>query len=320
MVEARPTPHSLDADGGFPLSGSPARSTLAEAVPDRSPLPKAALDAAKAHAEALVKRSGTSFYWGMRLLPPVKREAMFAIYAFCREVDDIADGNVPSDDKLRDLDAWRGEIEALYQGRPGRPTTLALLQPVAAFDLAKAEFLHMIDGMEMDAKTSMMAPDMAELERYCRAVAGTVGLLSMSVFGQRGRELDRGALALAEALQLTNILRDVYEDATRQRLYLPRELLLQYGIAPDPPIKAIQHQSIKGVCRALASRAEKCFAKADRLLAKGERHKLRPALIMMHSYRRILEMLKKRDWQRLDQRVRLGKWERLWIGIRHGWL
>lgn len=281
------------------------------------------LTQAKAHAEALVKRSGTSFYWGMRLLPPAKREAMFAIYAFCREVDDIADGDsdghAPGVDKVRALDDWRGEIEELFRGRASRPTTLALLEPVEHFDLPKDEFLRMIDGMEMDARELMQAPAMAELERYCRAVAGTVGILSMSVFGQRGGDLDRGALALAEALQLTNILRDIHEDAGRGRLYLPRELLLQYGIEGGTPVDIIRDPNLRGVCRALASRAEKCFSQADRLLAKGDSDKLRPALIMMHIYRRTLMRLREQDWQRLDQRVRLSKLERLWIGIRHGW-
>ena len=280
---------------------------------------KADLSAARAEAEARVKRSGTSFYWGMRLLPPAKRQAMFAIYAFCREVDDIADGNVPADQKLRDLDDWRGKIEALYAGAPNGPIALALLEPISEFDLPKSEFLLMIDGMEMDAKASMTAPSMAELERYCRAVAGTVGLLSMSVFGQRGRELERGALALAEALQLTNILRDLHEDAGRGRLYLPKELLMQYGIKAEVPVDVIRHPEINGPCRALASRAEKCFSLSDRLLAKGERDKLRPALIMMHIYHRILKRLQKADWRRLDRRIGLSKIERLWIGLRYGW-
>ncbi len=275
--------------------------------------------AAEARAAALVKRSGTSFYWGMRLLPADKRAAMYAIYAFCREVDDVADEGGTPEEKLVALNGWRDEIEALYRGRPGHPTTLALLEPVARFDLPKAEFLRMIDGMEMDARERMRAPGMAELERYCRAVAGTVGLLSMSVFGQRGGDLDRGGLALAEALQLTNILRDLEEDAGRGRLYLPRELLLQYGIEADSPIEAIRHPALNGVCRALAARAEKCFAQADRLLARGDRDQLRPALVMMHVYRRLLERLRKLDWQRLDRRVRLGRLERLWLGVRYGW-
>ena len=274
---------------------------------------------AKAHVKKTVERSGTSFYWGMRLLPVAKREAMFAIYAFCREVDDIADGDLPASDKRRALDGWRGEVAALYDGHPSRPTTIALLDPVKRFDLPKAELDLMIEGMAMDAEDFSEAPTMAELERYCRAVAGTVGLLSMTVFGQRGRDLDRGALALAEALQLTNILRDLHEDAERGRLYLPRELLHQYGLGKAAPNDVIFHPELKGVCRALASRADKAFALAYRLLAKGDRQKLRPALIMMHIYRRLLDRLIASDWRDPKKRVRLGKIERLGIAIRHGW-
>ena len=277
------------------------------------------LKASKAHVKRLVERSGTSFYWGMRLLPPEKREVMFAIYAFCREVDDIADGDGPQAEKRQALDSWRDEVEALYAGNPSRPTSMALLQPLRRYDLPKAEFLLMIDGMAMDADDVIQPPTMAELERYCRAVAGTVGLLSMTVFGQRSHDLDRGALALAEALQLTNILRDLHEDAELGRLYLPKELLLQYGISKLAPKDVIRHPELKGVCRALASRAEKAFALADRLLAKGDRRKLRPALIMMHIYRRTLDRLIKHDWRQPEKRVRLGKLERLGIAIRHGW-
>ena len=279
----------------------------------------AAVDAAKAHARRLVEQSGTSFYWGMRLLPPPKREAMFAVYAFCREVDDIADGEMLAEEKHQALNTWRDEIEALYQGRPRRPTSIALLEPVSSFDLPKAEFHLMIDGMAMDADDAKSPPSMVELERYCRAVAGTVGLLSMSIFGQRGRDLDRGGLALAEALQLTNILRDLHEDAERGRLYLPKELLVQYGIRDGTAPDVIRHPEIKGVCRALASRASKAFQLADRLLAKGDRKKLRPALIMMHIYRRVLDKLMAADWRKIDERVRLGKLERLRIALRHAW-
>lgn len=275
--------------------------------------------AAKAHAKKLVERSGTSFYWGMRFLPPPKREAMFAIYAFCREVDDIADGDLSPSDKHESLDGWRAEIEALYRRRPSRPTSIALLEPIDRFDLPQAEFLLMIDGMAMDADEPMAPMTMNGLQRYCRAVAGTVGILSMTVFGQRGGDLDRGALALAEALQLTNILRDLHEDAERHRLYLPRELLGQYGITVATPKDVVRHPELKGVCRALASRADKAFTLADRLLAKGDRRSLRPALIMMHIYRRVLDRLIERDWQRLEKRVRLGKLERLGIAVRHGW-
>lgn len=279
-----------------------------------------ALRASKVHVRQLVESSGTSFYWGMRLLPAAKREAMFAVYAFCREVDDIADGEMSSEEKRLALSAWRDEVDALYRGHPSRPTSIALLGPVSSFDLPKAEFHLMIDGMAMDADETAGPPAMAELERYCRAVAGTVGILSMSVFGQRGHDLDRGGLALAEALQLTNILRDLHEDAERGRLYLPKELLLQYGIRAGEARDVVRHPEIKGVCRALASRALKAFQLADRLLAKGDRKKLRPALIMMQIYRKILEKLITRDWRDLEKRVRLSKLERFGIALRHAWL
>jgi phytoene synthase len=270
---------------------------------------------AKAHVQRVVRRSGTSFYWAMRLLPRPKREAMYAIYAFCREVDDVADepGELPA--KRAALAVWRAEIDALYAGRPSLPTTLALQAPVAAFALPKDEFLAMIEGMAMDAEEQMQAPSMAELQRYCRCVAGTVGLLSMSVFGQRGGKLDRGALALAEALQLTNILRDLTEDATRGRLYLPQELLDQYGIRTRDPAQVLAEPGVAGVCAALATRADRCFGQAERLLAEGDKRSLRPALLMMAVYRLTLDRLIARGWQRLDRPVRVGKLRRLWLGL-----
>ncbi len=282
----------------------------------------AALDAAsgRAHVQAVVAASGTSFYWSMRLLPRAKRDAMYAIYAFCREVDDIADGALPAAVKLAQLAAWRAEVEALFAGRASWPTTLALVQPVGRFDLPKAEFDAMIDGMEMDAGERMRAPPLAELERYCRCVAGAVGLLSVRVFGALGPGPEQGALALGEALQLTNILRDLTEDAARGRLYLPRELLEQQGIAERDPERVLGHRALPAVCAALAERARQRFEEADRRFAGSDRRQLRPALVMMQVYRRTLERLVARGWQRLDQPVRLAKPERLWLALRYGLL
>jgi presqualene diphosphate synthase len=276
--------------------------------------------AALAHVETVVRASGSSFYWSMRLLPRAKRAAMYAIYAFCREVDDIADGDAPAPAKLAELAAWRAAIAALFAGRPDRPTTHALAVPVARYGLPQAEFEAMIDGMEMDAAERMHGPSFAELEHYCRCVAGAVGLLSMRVFGPHGASLDQGALALGEALQLTNILRDLSEDAARGRLYLPRELLERHAIATRDPARVLRHPALPEVCGALAERARQRFADADRLLAHGERRQLRPALVMMQVYRRTLERLVARGWQRLDQPVRLAPPERLWLALRHGLL
>jgi phytoene synthase len=282
----------------------------------------AAFDAAtgRAHAYAVVAASGTSFYWGMRLLPRAKRDAMYAIYTFCREVDDIADGPLPPAVKLAQLAAWRAEVGALFAGRASWPTTQALVDPVDRFDLPRAEFDAMIDGMEMDAGERMRAPALAELERYCRCVAGAVGLLSVRVFGALGPGPERGALALGEALQLTNILRDLVEDAARGRLYLPRELLERQGIAEREPERVLDHPALPAVCAALAGRARQRFEEADRRFAGSDRRRVRPALVMMQVYRRTLERLIARGWQRLDQPVRLAKPERLWLALRYGLL
>jgi phytoene synthase len=282
--------------------------------------PSPDLAAAQAYVQAVVRASGSSFYWSMRLLPRAKRDAMYAVYAFCREVDDIADGAAPAPVKLAELGAWRREIAALFAGRPGRPTTRALALPIARYELPQAEFEAMIDGMEMDAAERMRAPSLPELGRYCRCVAGAVGLLSIRVFGARGSQLDQGALALGEALQLTNILRDLTEDAARGRLYLPGELLERHGIAAREPAAVLRHPALPLVCGALAERARQRFEDAQRLLAGGDRRQLRPALVMMQVYRRTLERLVARGWQRLDQPVRVAPPERLWLALRHGLL
>ena len=187
--------------------------------------------AAARDAHAAVKQSGTSFAAGMAILPKPRRAAMHAIYAFCREVDDIADDERrDAGEKHARLDEWRREIDRLYAGRPTLSAGVALLEPVRAFGLPKNEFLMMIEGMEMDAGGPIVAPSLDRLFAYTRRVAGAVGLLSMPVFGApKGEASDRFALALGDALQLTNILRDVAEDARIGRLYLPAELLAKHG-------------------------------------------------------------------------------------------
>jgi len=272
--------------------------------------------ACQEHVRTVVAGSGTSFYWGMRLLPLPKREAMFAIYAFCREVDDIADSDAAPAAKQALLAKWRAEIEALYAGRPSRPTSLALVAPIERFDLPRAEFDAMIDGMEMDATVAMRAPPMALLERYCRCVAGAVGALSVHVFGARAPDRIEGAVALGEALQLTNILRDLVEDADFGRLYLPRELLARHGIGSDQPEHVLADPALPGVCRELAARAARRFGEADSWLAQEDRRAVRPALIMRGVYRLTLERLIADDWQQLRPPVRISKAARLWVALR----
>ena len=225
--------------------------------------PQAAEAAADAHVTAVTKASGTSFYWAMRILPPARRQAMFAIYAFCREVDDIADDPGPAPEKVAGLAAWRAEIDRLYAAG-GRPTTLtgrALAPAVRAYGLRRDDFLAVVDGMEMDVKTFIRAPSMAELQTYCNRVAGAVGLLSIRVFGAEEARARDFALALGTALQLTNILRDLRADAAMGRLYLPRELLIKHGITSDMPDEVLRHPALRAVCRELAGIARAASAR-----------------------------------------------------------
>lgn len=277
-------------------------------------------EAALSHVEEVVKRSGSSFTLGMRILPPERRAAMYAIYAFCREADDIADEPGAVATKLRELDAWREEIERLYQKRPSRPTTRALLGPVETYGLPKEEFIAVLDGVEMDAREMMVAPSLEDFRLYCRRVAGAVGRLSIHVFGDSGEVARELALVEGEALQITNVLRDVAEDALTGRLYLPRELLEAEGIFARIPAEVLDHPALPRVCARLAEMAHRRFAEARQLLSRCDRRRLKPAALMLEVYGRLLDRLEARGWQRLQEPVRVPRAQKLWILVRHGLL
>lgn len=253
----------------------------------------------QAHVEAVVARSGTSFGLGMRILGKPRREAMHAVYAFCREIDDIADEPAPLDQKRRALDGWREEIEALFAGRPAMPTARALAGPIERYSLGKAEFLLLIEGMEWDAEGPIIAPSFERLSGYCRRVAGAVGMLSMPIFGApAGASSDRFALAMGEGLQLANITRDVAEDAAEGRLYLPVELLDAQGMAHDPA-QVLAHPRLPEVRKALGARAREAFAAALSETEVLGWTKVRPALLMHAVYDLSLAALERDGFRHL---------------------
>lgn len=265
----------------------------------------------------IVEDAGTSFYWAMRLLPAERRDAMFAVYAFCREVDDIADGELPVEEKRVGLDEWRAEIARIFEGEPESTVGRALAAATRDYGLDRADMEAIVDGMEMDATGEALAPDMQTLITYCNRVASAVGLLSIKVFGDDSEDARRGAVALGHALQLTNILRDVVDDAARGRLYLPRELLLQYGIAATNPAEVIDNQVVSAVCDELAEVAANRFAEARKSFKTCNRKALKPAFAMMDVYRLLLRRMQARGWTRLDKRVRIGPLAKLWIALKH---
>ena len=274
--------------------------------------------ALRAEIRDKVAAAGTSFYWAMRLLPEARREAMYAIYAFCREVDDIADDDAREADKHVALDEWRHEIDAIFAGSSKIPLGRVLAEDAAHFHLRREDFLAIIDGMEMDARETIQAPSLAELDLYCDCVASAVGRLSVRAFGVATSDADRVAHHLGRALQLTNILRDLAEDAQRDRLYLPREVLTAAGIAVTTPDEVLRHPNLAQACDQLADLAERHFRDARSAMAFCPRRPMRPARAMGAVYHAQLTRLRSRGWTRLDEPIKLPKSMKLWLALRHG--
>jgi phytoene synthase len=265
-----------------------------------------------------VAAAGTSFYWAMRLLPPDRRNGMFAVYTFCREVDDIADDERAIEHKLTALAAWREEIDALYAGRPRHLVACALREPTRRYALRRQDFLAVIDGMEMDVREDIQAPDLATLDLYCARVASAVGHLSVHVFGDASDAAHSVAESLGRALQLTNILRDLYEDAGRHRLYLPREILDRHGIVRSEPAMVLRHPALPAACRDVADIAEGHFREAARSMARCSRRAMRPAAAMGAIYQATLAALVNSGWRDPATRVSLSKSRKFWLVLRHG--
>ena len=277
------------------------------------------LEAAAANASDGTSASGSSFYAAMRILPREQREAMFQIYDFCRQVDDIADSDGPRPERLAALQQWRDDIDALYRGQP--PARLwEYVASVRKFDLLREDFLAIVDGMEMDVPQDIRAPDLATLDLYCDRVASAVGRLSVRVFGLAEDDGILLAHHLGRALQLTNILRDIDEDATIGRLYLPREGLLHAGITSDDPQKVIADPALPKVCAALVLRARMHFEKADEVMRRNPRRVVRAPKIMSKYYQAILKLLVARGFASPRAPVRLNKLARIAIILRYAFI
>ena len=263
------------------------------------------------------KVRGSSFYVALRILPAAQREAMFAIYVFCRDVDDVADEPGPKDARFAELQNWRDDIDALYRGATTLRTQ-GLEGPMRQFALKREDFLAVIDGMEMDLAGQMRAPDMAALDLYCDRVASAVGRLSVRVFGMA--EADGLALAhhLGRALQLTNILRDLDEDAAIGRLYLPREALAAVGVAFADPRQAIFDPRIGAACAPVAERARQHFREARAIMARSPRAQVRTPLLMCEAYDSILAKLERRGFRPPRERARLGRFAMVGLLLRYG--
>jgi phytoene synthase len=274
-----------------------------------------ALDVEQQDAAACSR--GSSFYAPMRILPRPRREAMFEIYSFCRAVDDIADEGGPREARTRALNQWRANLDAIYTGAPP-PGLRGLAEAIRLFGLQRQDFFAVIDGMQMDVDSDIRAPDAATLDLYCDRVASAVGRLSVRIFGIPPKEHQGLAHHLGRAFQLTNILRDIDEDAAIGRLYLPREALLAAGISPDTPPAALAGVALDKACAPLVASASAHFGEARTIMSRCPRQSLRAPKIMAEVYESILERLIRRGFSPPRKRVRTPRHRVILAVLRYG--
>ena len=271
------------------------------------------------HSSAAARAGGSSFYLAMRILERERREAIYEVYSFCRMVDDIADCDAPHEQRLARLAEWRQAIDALYDGRVP-PGLEALAGAIERFGLHKDDFLAVIDGVEMDAREDIHAPSLEQLELYCERVACAVGRLCVRIFGTEDGDGRMLAHHLGRALQFTNILRDIDEDAAVGRLYLPREALALAGIDSSDPQSVIASSRLAVACNFLADRARYHFDQSDAIMARVPHRVIRAPKIMGEVYRQMLAAMVARGWSRPRNRVHVNKSHLFWIALRHAFV
>jgi phytoene synthase len=270
------------------------------------------------YCEQKAAASGSSFYHSFRFLPPERRRAITALYAFCREVDDAVDDTIdPAVARIK-LEWWRSQVAMIYDGAPQHPVAQALKPVVRAFELPREHLLAVIDGMTMDLDFDRY-PDFALLERYCDRVAGVVGLMSAQIFGYSDASTRAYARDLGIAFQLTNIIRDVGEDARRGRVYLPQDEMERYGVT----IAEISQQRVTPGFQALMAfqvqRARKFYDKAFAALPRVDRRSQRPGLIMAAIYRELLDEIERDGFHVLDRRLSLTPLRKAWLTWKTSW-
>jgi len=257
-------------------------------------------------------KSGSSFYYSFLFLPPEQRRAITALYAFCREVDDVVDECTDAGIARTKLAWWRNEVHAIYGGVPRHPVTQALAAVIARTPLPEAQLQEIIDGMEMDLDRDRYA-DFAALEVYCHRVAGVVGLLSAQIFGATDPRTAEYAHALGIAFQLTNIVRDVGEDVRRGRLYLPQDELARFGVTANDIFRARESDAFRALMEFQVERALAWYDRAFALLPAADRRAQRPGLVMAAIYRTLLVEIRADGCRVLTTRTSLTPLRKLWL-------
>ena len=267
-------------------------------------------------------RSGSSFYYAFLFLPPPRRAAITAFYAFCREVDDIVDEVSDPGVAATKLAWWRGEVAASFGGHPSHPVMQALMPHASGYGIAAAHLDAVIDGCAMDLNQSRYL-DFAALERYCHLVAGVVGEVAANIFGRSEEATIAYAHRLGLAMQLTNIIRDVGDDARRGRVYLPLSELQRFDVKAHELLRTAAPyaygERFDALMRFQAERAHRCYDEAIALLPAADREAQKPGLMMANIYRTLLREIESEHFQVLHQRISLTPVRKLWIAMRTNW-
>ena len=262
--------------------------------------------------------SGSSFYYAFLFLAPPRRAAITAFYAFCREVDDVADEVSDRGVAATKLAWWRSEVAAAFAGKPSHPAMLALLPHAPAYGIEQAHLLAVIDGCQMDLEQSRFL-DYPGLARYCDLVAGVVGEVAASIFGRTRASTVDYAHRLGLAMQLTNIVRDVGDDARRNRIYLPMNELKQFEVKAAEILDGKYSDRFTALMRFQAERAHRTYDEALALLGDADRAAQKPGLMMANIYRALLREIESDDFAVLHQRISLTPIRKLWIAMQTNW-
>ena len=257
-------------------------------------------------------QSGSSFYYSFLFLPPERRRAITALYAFCREVDDTVDETTDQSVARVKLAWWRNEVAQMYSGTPTHPVMLALQPHLQPYDLKQEHLQAIIDGMEMDLDQSRYL-DYPNLKKYCWHVASVVGILSASIFGVTNPKTLQYAETLGLAFQLTNIIRDVGEDARKGRIYLPINELQQFNVTAADLLNARHSEKFEALMMFQADRAQKLYDEAFALLPREDRRAQRPGLMMAAIYRTLLDEVERDGFHVLNQKISLTPLRKLWL-------
>lgn len=266
----------------------------------------------------IVKKSGSSFFWGMHILPTKERRAIYTLYAFCRHIDDIVDGDKPLSQKIELLNAWRREIDNIYDKKaPASEIGRNIYKNCMRFNLPKQDLVNLLDSISMDLPQPIQAPSLEELKQYCSGVACAPGSMSLRILGCKDEKLIYElSSSLGLAMQITNILRDVREDALADRLYIPKDFLAKAGIESSEPMSVVVDKNLAIAREELAKIADQNYGRAFELIKKLDKKTARNIKAIAYIYRRYFDIMQNRGWEVISPKPTLSRFLKMFLVLK----